>query len=194
MNKQRTYGDCGVATLLNALRDNGETYFEGPGGYERLIDAIGRQNGLSIQEIQAFLFMHSNKLPVYIPFEGFKKASGIADAFTSGAHNPHEFNTDISSQKAILQVMTKSGILHFVYYDGDFVWDPSQSARDYPDFSDYEYIVDAVLLLDRPRSLVKKSTLNAVIDLVVSVVWNVKARLGYKCYKIKRQIGEWATK
>lgn len=141
MQKQRSWGDCGVATLLNAVADNGFTYFNGPGGYERLVELFeGRNSGITIQEVSATLFF-CGFTPLYLPLNGFRTESGITNA--------HVICTDIidyamKGEKAVFQVKTKSGLLHLVYFDGRNVWDPSPNSCESPKLSDYECIVDAV--------------------------------------------------
>lgn len=146
MQKQRSWGDCGIATLLNAVADNGFTYFNGPGGYERLVDLFeGRNSGITIQEVSATLFF-CGFIPLYLPLNGFRNESGITDA--------HVINTDImdaamKGKKAVFQVKTKSGLLHLIYFDGKNIHDPSPSAPDNPDFSNYKSVIDGVFLFDK---------------------------------------------
>ncbi len=164
MIKQRSWGDCGIATLINAVSDNRFTYFNGPGGYERLVELFeGRNSGITIQEVSATLFF-CGFTPLYLPLSGFRTESGISNA--------HVIHTEImdyamKGEKAVLQVKTKSGLLHLVYFDGRNIWDPSPNSGEHPVLSDYESIVDAVFfkrakkrcwLKDYTRSAIPKVT------------------------------------
>lgn len=143
MIKQRSWGDCGVATLLNALNDNGVSDFSGPDGYDKMVALLGRDSGITIQEVCAVLY--SNGLvPVYLPLNGFAVESGIRSAFTI---DQSTLNPGIDHPKCIVQVKTKSGLLHMLYCDGDSAWDPAVNAREPEYLGDYEAIVDAVFIL-----------------------------------------------
>ncbi|WP_145128065.1 hypothetical protein [Pseudomonas sp. URMO17WK12:I11] len=157
MQKQRSWGDCGVVALLNALQDNGVNFYQGPGGYENLVSQLnGRDCGITIQEVCAALFQHGF-LPVHLPLDGFGVASGIGDAATCKVkHLEDTFFRDWP--KAIYQVKSKSGLLHFVYFDGDLIWDGAPSAPVYPEFSDYESIIDVVYVLPNTPFSIYRNT------------------------------------
>jgi len=122
MIKQRSWGDCGIAALSNALAM--QVTPTGPSArifqdiYDYVLETIGRDSGVTIQEICSVLHARGY-LPVYIPFEGFQDVSGI---------NGPEFRKvqELSElfHPAIVQVKTSSGSLHFVYFDGHVVHDP----------------------------------------------------------------------
>lgn len=157
MNKQRSWGDCGVVALLNAFQDNGITFYNGPHGYECMVANLnGRDHGVSIQEVCAVVFGHGF-LPVHLPLDGFAAASGIKDAATCR----FEFLKDTFFKewpKAIYQVKSKSGVLHFVYFDGCSIWDGALNAPVYPEFSDYDSIVDVVYLLPNTPFSIYRNT------------------------------------
>lgn len=157
MNKQRSWGDCGVVALLNALQDNGVTFYNGPGGYENMVSHLNdRDCGITIQEVCAALFQHGF-LPVHLPLDGFGVASGIHDAATC----KFEFLKDTFFKewpKAIYQVKSKSGVLHFVYFDGDYIWDGAPNSPVYPKFSDYESIIDVVYILPNTPFSIYRNT------------------------------------
>lgn len=145
MIKQRSWGDCGVVALLNALQDNGVTFYNGPGGYESMVSNLnGRDYGITIQEVSSVI-LELGLVPVHIPLDGFAKESGIANAKASTIDPKDGLFKNWS--KAIYQVKTKSGLLHFVYFDGYRIWDGSQNSPVYPKFSDYESVIDAVFIL-----------------------------------------------
>lgn len=145
MIKQRSWGDCGVVALLNAFQDCDIKKYSGPGGYEAMVSNLnGRDYGITIQELSSIILEHG-LIPVHIPLEGFAKESGIANAKTSTIDPKDGLFENWS--KAIYQVKTKSGLLHFVYFDGHNIWDGSQHSPVYPKFSDYESIIDAVFLI-----------------------------------------------
>ncbi len=152
MIKQRSWGDCGVATLLNAVCSKGNEYFSWPGGYERMVELLnGRSTGLTIQEICAAVF-ELGYVPMYVPLEGFVLASGIANAYTHDSAVMLNYTICLKEMPAIFQVKTKSGLLHFVYFDGFQIWDPAHNVIEEKKFSDYEDIIDVVYLLpmDKP--------------------------------------------
>lgn len=145
MIKQRSWGDCGVVALLNAIQDNGISFYSRPGGYEEMIlNLNGRDCGITIQEICSILYEHGF-LPIHIPLEGFASASGIENAKSSSI----DMKEGLFNQwaKAIYQVRTKSGTLHFVYFDGCLIWDGATNSPAYPRLSDYESVIDAVYIL-----------------------------------------------
>lgn len=145
MFKQRSWGDCGVVALLNAIQDNGISFYSRPGGYEEMIlNLNGRDCGITIQEICSILYEHGF-LPVHIPLEGFASASGIESAKSSSI----DMERGLFNQwdKAIYQVRTKSGTLHFIYCDGSLIWDGATNSPAYPKLSDYESVIDAVYIL-----------------------------------------------
>lgn len=145
MFKQRSWGDCGVVALLNSIQDNGISFYSRPGGYEEMIlNLNGRDCGITIQEICSILYEHGF-LPVHIPLEGFASASGIANAKSSFIDIKEGLFRQWS--KAIYQVRTKSGSLHFIYFDGCMIWDGSTNSPVHPKFGDYESVVDAVYIL-----------------------------------------------
>ncbi|MGR6453600.1 hypothetical protein ACU5P1_17265 [Pseudomonas plecoglossicida] len=134
MIKQRTPFDCGIATLANALSV----------GYDHALELYGndkQRSGVTIQHTASILFS-LGYAPVYTPFPGFVKASGI-DMSTA--------NPDILERlghPAILQILTASGILHQVWFDGKNIHDPSPSVVAPRNVSEYE-CVDAVILYKR---------------------------------------------
>lgn len=157
MIKQRSWGDCGVVALLNAIQDNGISYYNRPGGYEDMVSNLnGRDCGITIQEVCAVLFQHGF-LPVHLPLDGFGVASGIHDAATCKVkHLKDTFFKDWP--KAIYQVKSRSGLLHFVYFDGDLIWDGAPNAPVYPEFSDYEDIIDVVYVLPNTPFSIYRNT------------------------------------
>ncbi|WP_054890305.1 hypothetical protein [Pseudomonas sp. NBRC 111129] len=134
MIKQRTPFDCGIATLANAL---GITY-------EQSLDHYGadkQRSGVTIQHTASILF-NLGYAPVYTAFPGFVKASGI-DMSTA-----HPDILERLGHPAILQVLTPSGVLHQVFFDGKNIHDPSPSVEGLRSVSEYE-CVDAVILYKR---------------------------------------------
>ncbi|WP_339101271.1 hypothetical protein WKQ99_10080 [Pseudomonas atacamensis] len=134
MIKQRTSFDCGVATLANALAIS----------YEHALDLYGadkQRNGVSIQQTASILFS-LGYAPVYIPFPGFSKASGIGMSTAS----PDILET--IGNPAILQILAPSGVLHQVFFDGKNIHDPFPSVDCPRSVSEYE-CVDAVILYKR---------------------------------------------
>lgn len=134
MIKQRTSTDCGIATLANLLGAE----------YEQALDLYGvdkQRNGVSIQQTASILFS-LGYAPVYIPFPGFIKASGI----TMGTASPDILES--LGHPAILQVMTQSGMIHQVFFDGKNILDPAPSIHGPRSVSEYE-CVDAVILYKR---------------------------------------------
>lgn len=134
MIKQRTPFDCGIATLANALSVS----------YHHALELYGTDkqlSGVTIQHTASILFS-LGYAPVYTAFPGFVKASGI-DMSTA--------SPDILERlghPAILQVLTPSGVLHQVWFDGKNILDPSPSVEGPRSISEYE-CVDAVLLYRR---------------------------------------------
>lgn len=134
MISQRTRFDCGIATLANAL---GITY-------EQSLDLYGQDkqhNGVAIQHTASILFS-LGYAPVYTSFPGFVKASGI-DMATATPDILERFGNP-----AILQVLTPSGVLHQVFFDGKNILDPSPSVDGPRCVSEYE-CVDVVFLYQR---------------------------------------------
>ncbi|WP_256596071.1 MULTISPECIES: hypothetical protein [Pseudomonas] len=134
MIKQRTPFDCGIATLANALSVT----------YERALELYGhnkQRDGVTIQHTASILFS-LGYAPVYTAFPGFVKASGIAMSTAS----PDVLET--LGHPAILQILTASGVLHQVFFDGKQIHDPSPSVTGPQSVSEYE-CVDAVILYKR---------------------------------------------
>lgn len=141
MIKQRTHFDCGTATLANAL---GITY-------EQSLDLYGQDkqhNGVTIQNTASILF-GLGYAPVYTAFPGFVKASGI-DMSTA---NPEVLER--LGHPAILQVLTASGVLHQVWFDGKKIHDPSPSVNGPRSVNEY-VCVDAVFVIKQGQALVRK--------------------------------------
>ena len=141
MIKQRTPFDCGIATLANALSVS----------YERSIELYGHDkqlNGVTIQQTASILFS-LGYAPVYTTFPGFVKASGIV----MSTANPEILET--LGHPAILQVLTNSGVLHQVFFDGKEIHDPSPSVDGLRSVSEYE-CVDAVFVIKQGQALVRK--------------------------------------
>ena len=141
MIKQRTPFDCGIATLANALSVS----------YERSIELYGHDkqlNGVTIQQTASILFS-MGYAPVYTTFPGFVKASGIV----MSTANPEILET--LGHPAILQVLTNSGVLHQVFFDGKEIHDPSPSVDGLRSVSEYE-CVDAVFVIKQRQTLVRK--------------------------------------
>lgn len=145
MIKQRTPFDCGIATLANAL---GITY-------EQSLNHYGHDkqcSGVTIQHTASILFS-MGYAPVYTAFPGFIKASGI-DMSTA--------NPDILERlghPAILQILTPSGVLHQVFFDGKKIHDPSPSVTGLRSVSEY-VCVDAVFVIKQGQALVRKQNLS----------------------------------
>ena len=134
MISQRTPYDCGIATSANAL---GITY-------EQSLDLYGadkQYNGVPIRHTASILFS-LGYAPVYTAFPGFVKASGIS----MSTANPEILET--LGNPAILQVLTPSGTVHQVWFDGKNILDPSPSVDGLRSVSEYE-CVDAVILYKR---------------------------------------------
>ena len=141
MIKQRTPFDCGIATLANALSVS----------YERSIELYGHDkqlSGVTIQQTASILFS-LGYAPVYTAFPGFVKASGISMSTAS----PEILET--LGHPAILQVLTNSGVLHQVFFDGKEIHDPSPSVDGLRSVSEYE-CVDAVFVIKQRQALVRK--------------------------------------
>ncbi|KAF0252012.1 hypothetical protein [Pseudomonas putida] len=134
MISQRTPFDCGIATLANAL---GITY-------EQSLNHYGhdkQRNGVTIQQTASILFA-LGYAPVYTALPGFVKASGI-DMSTASPDILERL-----AHPAILQILTPSGLLHQVFFDGKNIHDPSPSVDGPRSVSEYE-CVDAVILYER---------------------------------------------
>lgn len=141
MISQRTPFDCGIATLANAL---GITY-------EQSLNHYGhnkQRDGVTIQHTASILFS-LGYAPVYTAFPGFTKASGIAMSTAS----PDVLET--LGHPAILQILTPSGVLHQVFFDGKNIHDPSPSVEGLRSVSEYE-CVDAVFVIKPNQALVRK--------------------------------------
>jgi len=141
MIKQRTPFDCGTATLANAL---GITY-------EQSLDLYGQDkqhNGVTIQNTASILFS-LGYAPVYTAFPGFVKASGISMSTAS----PDVLET--IGHQAILQVLTPSGVVHQVFFDGKNILDPAPSVNGPRSVSEY-VCVDAVFVIKNNQALVRK--------------------------------------
>ena len=134
MISQRTPFDCGIATLANALSV----------GYDHALELYGhdkQRSGVTIQHTASILFS-LGYAPVYTAFPGFVKASGI-DMSTASPDI-----LELLGHPAILQVLTPSGVLHQVWFDGKNIHDPSPSVNGPRSVSEYE-CVDAVILYER---------------------------------------------
>lgn len=134
MIKQRTPFDCGIATLANALSVS----------YDHALELYGndkQRSGVTIQHTASILF-GLGYAPVYTTFPGFVKASGI-EMSTANPDILERFGNP-----AILQVLTPSGVLHQVFFDGKNIHDPSPSVEGPRSVSEYE-CVDAVILYKR---------------------------------------------
>ncbi|MDV5387573.1 hypothetical protein [Pseudomonas juntendi] len=134
MITQRTPFDCGIATLANALSV----------GYDHALELYGsdkQHNGVTIQHTASILF-GLGYAPVYTAFPGFVKASCISMSTAS----PDILET--LGHPAILQVLTPSGTLHQVWFDGKNIHDPAPSVNGPRSVSEYE-CVDAVILYKR---------------------------------------------
>lgn len=142
MIKQRSWGDCGVAALANSIRFSPS--------YEAALEMLGgRDCGITMQEICSAIYDKGNALPLYLPLDGFGAEANISNARTSDFKETlGKFKAHNGNKRAILQVKTKSGMLHFIYFDGENIHDPSPSAPPSPDFSNYESVIDGVFLLD----------------------------------------------
>ncbi len=176
MIKQRSWGDCGIAVLMNAFIDNGKDRFTKPGAYEELLYSLGRDNGITMQELCAQLFDHGF-LPVYLPLDGFGEASGIKDVRTLSAGLVRDVYIK-RFQKAIYQVKMKSGLLHFVYFDGEMIWDSLKDSPVHPTFDDYEAIVDMVFLFPR-APFFSPSTIEQLVETFeISIDGNIEGRAG----------------
>lgn len=141
MIKQRTPFDCGIATLANTL---GITY-------EQSLDLYGQdkqRNGVTVQHTASILF-GLGYAPVYTAFPGFVKASGISMSTAS----PDILES--LGHPAILQVLTQSGLVHQVFFDGKNIFDPAPSVYGPRSVSEYE-CVDAVFVIKQGRALVRK--------------------------------------
>ncbi|WP_422416746.1 hypothetical protein [Pseudomonas sp. GZD-222] len=151
MISQRTPFDCGIATLANAL---GITY-------EQSIDLYGQdkqRNGVTIQQTASILFA-LGYAPVYTAFPGFVKASGIS----MSTANPDILET--FGHPAILQVLTPSGVIHQVFFDGKNILDPAPSVDGLRSVSEY-VCVDAVFVIKQGQALVRKHGSSFVLHAV----------------------------
>jgi hypothetical protein len=146
MIKQKTAGDCGVAALANAITMHHNTNEPSPrlfeNEYETIERKLGRNSGITIQEVCSVIF-DNGYLPVYVPFLGFHLESGVHGNAYQDAEEVLE-----RGQPAILQVKTGSGLLHFVYFDGKVIHDPSVNVEGVKGVADYT-LVDAVLIVDQ---------------------------------------------
>jgi len=175
MIKQRSWGDCGIAAFMNALFDDGQHYHIRPGGYEEIVDLFGRDHGITIQELCAALFEY-NFLPVHLPLEGFADASGIQGAkCLSAEYLCHSYLGQY--HKAIYQVKTKSGVLHYIYHDGCMIWDSLPNSPAYPNWDDYEAVVDVVYLLPN-ISLRKNVGFDEIAEYLKDYVSGINEYLG----------------
>lgn len=141
MIKQLTPFDCGIATLANALSVS----------YERALELYGhdkQRDGVTIQHTASILF-GLGYAPVYTAFPGFVRASGIEMSTV----NPEILER--LAHPAILQVLTPSGVLHQVFFDGKNIHDPSPSVEGLRSVSEYE-CVDAVFVIKPNQALVRK--------------------------------------
>lgn len=140
MITQRTPFDCGIATLANALSVS----------YDHALELYGsdkQRNGVTIQHTASILF-GLGYAPVYTPFPGFVKASGI---------NMSTASPEILERlghPAILQILTASGVLHQVFFDGNQIHDPSPSVTGPRRVSDY-VCVDAVFVIKSNQAFVR---------------------------------------
>lgn len=140
MIKQRTPYDCGIATLANALSIS----------YEQALELYGQdkqRDGVTIQHTASILF-GLGYAPVYIALPGFVKASGV---------NMSTASPEILERlghPAILQVLTPSGVIHQVFFDGNQIHDPSPSANTLRNVSDYS-CVDAVFVIKSNQAFVR---------------------------------------
>jgi hypothetical protein len=148
MIKQRTHFDCGIATLANAL---GITY-------EQSLDLYGHEkqyNGVTIQNTASILFS-LGYAPVYTAFPGFAKASGIE----MSTANPEILES--LGHPAILQVLTPSGLVHQVFFDGKNILDPTPSVNGPRSVSEY-VCVDAVFVIKSNQALVRKQAVPCAV-------------------------------
>lgn len=148
MIKQRTPYDCGVATLATTLAIS----------YEHALDLYGadkQRNGVTIQQTASILFS-LGYAPVYTTFPGFVKASGIV----MSTANPEILET--LGHPAILQVLTNSGVLHQVFFDGKNILDPAPSINGPRSVSEY-VCVDAVFVIKNNHALVRKQAVPCAV-------------------------------
>ncbi|WP_409260779.1 hypothetical protein [Pseudomonas putida] len=141
MIKQRTPYDGGIATLANALSIS----------YEQALELYGQdkqRNGVTIQHTACILF-GLGYAPVYMALPGFVKASGIS----MRAASPKILER--LGHPAILQVLTPSGVIHQVFFDGEDIHDPSPSITGPRRVSDY-VCVDAVFVITSNQAFVRK--------------------------------------
>ncbi|WP_372029863.1 hypothetical protein [Pseudomonas kurunegalensis] len=140
MIKQRTPYDCGIATLANALSIS----------YEQALELYGQdkqRNGVTIQHTASILF-GLGYAPVYIALPGFVKASGV---------NMSTASPEILERlghPAILQVLTPSGVIHQVFFDGKEIHDPSPSVTGLRSVSECE-CVDALFVIRGDHAFVR---------------------------------------
>lgn len=149
MIKQRTPFDCGIATLANALSVS----------YQRSLELYGQDkqhNGVTIQHTASILFS-LGYAPVYIALPGFVNASGI---------NMTTVDPGILvslGHPAILQVMTQSGMIHQVFFDGKNIHDPSPSTTGPRSVSDY-VCVDAVFVIKSNQAFVRNPRFSEPVE------------------------------
>ncbi|MCD1608604.1 hypothetical protein [Stutzerimonas kunmingensis] len=153
MIKQRKATDCGIATLANLL---GTTYEDAHAMY----GADRATYGVTIQETAAILF-NEGYTTQYVPLTGFNKATGLAIQTISP-----EIITQ-KATKAIIQVLTPSGIIHQVFFDGKHIHDPSPKVTGPQPLSAYDCFVDALFVVKEPAWLVRKCA-GEVAEVVVT--------------------------
>ncbi len=149
MIKQRTPFDCGIATLANVL---GMTY-------EQSLDHYGadkQRNGVTIQHTASILVC-LGYAPVYTAFPGFVKASGINMTTADPAI------LESLGHPAILQVLTPSGLIHQVFFDGNQIHDPSPSITGPRRVSEYE-CVDAVFVIKGDQAFVRNPRFSEPVE------------------------------
>lgn len=144
--RQKTATDCGIATLANALNIS----------YEKALQSYSpahAKTGVTIQETCAVLHAHGY-LPIYLPMPGFRTISNIPNCQTA---TPFELkNTPLHQAPAILQVLS-NGVVHQVFFDGKHIIDPSPSASNPRQLSDYEALIDLVFVLKPTQFFVSKA-------------------------------------
>lgn len=148
MIKQRTHFDCGIATLANALSVS----------YDHALELYGndkQHNGVTIQNTASIMFS-LGYAPVYTAFPGFVKASGIG----MSTANPDILQT--LGHPAILQVLTPSGVIHQVFFDGKNILDPAPSVDGPRSVSEY-VCVDAVFVIKTNQALVRKQAVPCAV-------------------------------
>lgn len=140
MIKQRRATDCGIATLANALSIP----------YDEALQLYGADravHGVTIQHTASILFS-LGYLPAYVAFDGFTRVSGIS--ITPATPQA------LKSQPAIIEVLTPSGTVHQVFFDGEHVIDPCPSVEGPQPLEDY-VLVDALFVSKANEGVVRKS-------------------------------------